>query len=229
TGESLFKRGWRLDKGEAPIRENLAAGLLALADWDPAQALLDPFCGSGTILIEAAWIALGVPAGIWRPFGFERLRNHDARHWRDLQEDARSRIATRLDAPLVGVDLDPAVIDAARQNVERAWLTPDTIRFEVGDARTVQPPAEQGWIVTNPPYGERLPGDEPELWREWSQNLKKNYSGWQVHVISSDLDLPQRMRLKPLRRRPLHNGPLDCRLFSFEMVESGYRRPARGD
>jgi len=229
TGESLFKRGWRLDKGEAPIRENLAAGLLALADWDPAQALLDPFCGSGTILIEAAWIALGVPAGIWRPFGFERLRNHDARHWRDLKEDARSRIATRLDAPLVGVDLDPAVIDAARQNVERAWLTPDTIRFEVGDARTVQPPAEQGWIVTNPPYGERLPGDEPELWREWSQNLKKNYSGWQVHVISSDLDLPQRLRLKPLRRRPLHNGPLDCRLFSFEMVESGYRRPARSD
>src|SRR5690606_30943467 len=82
TGESLFKRGWRLDKGEAPIRENLAAGLLALADWDPAQALLDPFCGSGTILIEAAWIALGVPPGIWRPFGFERLRNHDARLWR---------------------------------------------------------------------------------------------------------------------------------------------------
>ncbi len=229
TGESLFKRGWRLDKGEAPIRENLAAGLLALADWDPSEALLDPFCGSGTILIEAAWIALGVPAGIWRPFGFERLRNHDARHWRDLKEDARSRIAARLEAPLVGVDLDPAVIEAARQNVERAWLTPDTIRFEVGDARTVSPPAPRGWIVTNPPYGERLPGDEPELWREWSQNLKKNYSGWQVHVISSDLDLPQRMRLKPLRRRPLHNGPLDCRLFSFEMVESGYRRPARAD
>ncbi|MDX3893627.1 MAG: THUMP domain-containing protein [Pusillimonas sp.] len=227
TGESLFKRGWRLDKGEAPIRENLAAGLLALADWDPGQALLDPFCGSGTILIEAAWIALGVPPGIWRPFGFERLRNHDARHWRDLKDDARSRIATRLEAPLVGVDLDPAVIEAARQNAERAWLTPDTIRFEVGDARTAPPPAERGWIVTNPPYGERLPGDEPELWREWSQNLKRHYSGWQIHVISSDLDLPQRMRLKPLRRRPLHNGPLDCRLFSFEMVQAGYRRPSR--
>src|SRR5690606_28564418 len=116
---------------EAPIRENLAAGLLALAEWDPTQALLDPFCGSGTILIEAAWIALGVPAGIWRPFGFERLRNHDARHWRDLKEDARSRIATRLDAPLVGVDLDPAAIQAARQNVERAWPTPHTRRSEV--------------------------------------------------------------------------------------------------
>src|SRR5690606_32396108 len=120
SGESLFKRGWRLDKGEAPIRENLAAGLLALADWDPSQALMDPFCGSGTILIEAAWIALGVPAGIWRPFGFERLRNHDARQWRDLKDDARARIATRLDTPLLGVDLNSAAISAARQNAERA-------------------------------------------------------------------------------------------------------------
>lgn len=224
TGESLFKRGWRLDKGDAPIRENLAAGLLALSDWDPTQALLDPFCGSGTILIEAAWIALGVPPGIWRPFGFERLRNHDSRLWRDLKDDARSRIATQLDAPLVGVDLNPAAIEAAKHNQERAWLTPDTIRFEVGDARTIPPPAAHGWIVTNPPYGERLPEDDPELWPEWSQNLKRNYSGWQVHVISSDLDLPQRMRLKPRRRYPLHNGPLDCRLFGFEMVEAGYRR-----
>lgn len=229
TGESLFKRGWRLNKGEAPIRENLAAGLLALSDWDPAEALLDPFCGSGTILIEAAWIALGVPAGIWRPFGFERLRNHDERHWRDLKEDARSRIATRLDTPLVGVDVDPAAIEAARQNTERARLTPDTIRFEVGDARTVQPPAPRGWVVTNPPYGERLPSEEAEIWLDWSQNLKRHYSGWQVHVISSDLDLPQRMRLKPLRRRPLHNGPLDCRLFSFEMVEAGYRKATARD
>ena len=225
SGESLFKRGWRLDKGEAPLRENLAAGLLALADWDPASTLLDPFCGSGTILIEAAWIALGVPPGIWRPFGFERLRNHDARQWRDLKDDARSRIATRLDAPLVGVDLDPAAIAAANHNMDRAWLTPDTIRFEVGDARTTAPPAPAGWIVTNPPYGERLPGDDPALWSEWAQNLKRNFSGWQVHVISSDLDLPQQMRLKPRRRHPLHNGPLDCRLFSFEMVAAGYRRP----
>jgi len=225
SGESLFKRGWRLDKGEAPIRENLAAGLLALSGWDPAQALLDPFCGSGTILIEAAWIALGVPAGIWRPFGFERLRNHDARRWRDLKDDARSRIATRLEAPLVGIDLDPSAIEAARQNVERAWLTPDTIRFETGDARQARPPADTGWIVTNPPYGQRLDGAEAGLWSGWAQTLKQHFSGWQVNVISSDLDLPQQLRLKPRRRYPLHNGALDCRLFSFEMVAAGYRRP----
>ncbi|TKR56145.1 class I SAM-dependent RNA methyltransferase [Allopusillimonas ginsengisoli] len=222
SGESLFKRGWRLDKGEAPLRENLAAGLLALSGWDPSSALLDPFCGSGTILIEAAWIALGVPSGIWRPFGFERLRNHDARHWRDIKEEARSHIATQLDSPLVGYDLNPQALEAARANLERARLTPDAIRFEQGDARTVPPPADTGWLVTNPPYGERMP-DDVSLWADWSQNLKRNYSGWSVNVISSDLDLPSQMRLKPLRRYPIHNGALDCRLFSFEMVEAGYR------
>ncbi|CAM3958556.1 THUMP domain-containing protein [Bordetella tumulicola] len=225
SGESLFKRGWRLDKGEAPLRENLAAGMLALAGWDPAAALLDPFCGSGTILIEAAWIALGVPAGISRPLGFERLRGHDPHRWHDLKDDARARILPGLDAPLVGYDLDPQAIEFARNNAERAWLTPDTIRFEVGDAREVPAPAERGWIVTNPPYGERLPADETELWRAWSANLKRSFAGWQLHVISSDRDLPQRLRLKPLRRTPLHNGALDCRLFGFELVAAGYRDP----
>ncbi|GAB2902517.1 THUMP domain-containing class I SAM-dependent RNA methyltransferase [Paralcaligenes ginsengisoli] len=225
SGESLFKRGWRLDKGSAPLRENLAAGLLALSGWDPSQPLLDPFCGSGTILIEAAWIALGVPAGIWRPFGFERLRNHDARHWRDIKDEARTHIAPQLESPLVGYDIDPAAIDAAKLNMERAWLTTDSIRFESGDARQVRPPAESGWLITNPPYGERLVNDEAGLWRAWSENLKKNYSGWEISIISSDMDLPQLLRLKPKRRYPLYNGALDCRLFSFEMVAAGYRRP----
>jgi putative N6-adenine-specific DNA methylase len=223
SGESLFKRGWRLDKGEAPLRENLAAGLLALSGWDPSAPLMDPFCGSGTILIEAAWIALGVPAGIWRPFGFERLRNHDARHWRDLKEEARAHIATQLDSPMVGYDLDPRAVEAAKANLERAWLTPDSIRFEVGDACHVRPPADHGWLVTNPPYGERMPAEDMAMWRDWAQNLKQHYDGWQVSIISSDLDLPKRLRLKPLRRYPLHNGALDCRLFTFEMVAAGYR------
>jgi putative N6-adenine-specific DNA methylase len=163
-----------------------------------------------------------VPAGIWRPFGFERLRHHNARLWRDIKDEARSHIATRLDAPLVGYDLDPRAVEAARANLERAWLTPDTIRFEVGDARHAAPPADTGWVVTNPPYGERLPGDT-SLWADWAQQLKRNFAGWSVNVISSDHDLPKKMRLKPLRRIPLHNGALDCRLFRFDMVSSGYR------
>lgn len=223
SGESLFKRGWRLDKGEAPLRENLAAGLLALSGWDPEAPLMDPFCGSGTILIEAAWIALGVPPGIQRPFGFERLRHHQANRWQDLKEEARSLIKPELEIPLVGIDADPMAIEAAMRNMERAWLTEDTIQFDVGDARHAVAPAPTGWMLTNPPYGERLEEGETEFWREWSACLKKEFAGWQVNVITSDLELPSRMRLKPKRRIPIFNGALDCRLFCFDLVERSYR------
>jgi putative N6-adenine-specific DNA methylase len=226
SGESLFKRGWRLDKGDAPLRENLAAGLLALSGWDPQAALMDPFCGSGTLLIEAAWIALGVPPGITRPFGFERLRDHQARRWEDLKEDARSRILPELEAPLVGIDADPDAIEAAQRNAERAYLTEDTIHFEVGDARDAVAPASTGWMLTNPPYGERLEEEDLEFWREWSANLKREFAGWQVNVITSDLDLPKHLRLKANRRTPIFNGALDCRLLNFELVESSYRNVA---
>jgi putative N6-adenine-specific DNA methylase len=223
SGESLFKRGWRFDKGDAPLRENLAAGILALSGWDPAGALIDPFCGSGTILIEAAWIALGVPPGITRPFGFERLRDHEPRRWADLKEEATSRILPGLEAPLVGIDADPMAIEAAQRNAERAFLTEDTIHFELGDARDAVAPAPTGWMVTNPPYGERLDEEDLEFWREWSSNLKKEFAGWQVNIITSDLDLPKHLRLKANRRTPIFNGALDCRLFNFELVSDSYR------
>ncbi|WP_454007478.1 THUMP domain-containing protein [Alcaligenes sp. Marseille-Q7550] len=224
SGESLFKRGWRHDKGDAPLRENLAAGLLALSGWDPSKPLLDPFCGSGTILIEAAWMALGAPPGIWRPFHFERLRCHDFRLWRDIKDEARSRIAPRLDTPLIGYDINPVVLEAARANLDRSHLTQDTIRFEHGNALEIQPSTEPGWIVTNPPYGERLEHQDDDFWRDWSSNLKQNFAGWSVNMISSDLELPRHMRLKPKRRYPLYNGPLDCRLFCFDMVQASYRQ-----
>ncbi len=225
SGESLFKRGWRLDKGEAPLRENLAAGILALSGWDPSQPLLDPFCGSGTILIEAAWIAQGVPPGISRPFGFERLRNADARQWSRLKEDALSRIAPALETPLFGCDLNPHAIEAARENLQRANLAPDSIQFARANALDLQPPVDHGWLVTNPPYGERLDQQNDSFWRDWSACLKQEFAGWQVHIISSDLELPGKLRLKPRRRTPLYNGALDCRLFSFEMVADSYRKP----
>lgn len=223
TGESLFKRGWRHHKGEAPLRENLAAGLLALSDWDPNAPLIDPFCGSGTILIEAAWIALGAPPGIWRPFHFERLRHHNARAWQDLKAEAREHIAPEIEVPLIGYDIDPRVIEAAKANLARAHLHPDTIRFEVGNALDIQPVAAKGWIVTNPPYGERLDDTDTEFWSEWAAHLKQNFAGWSVNMITSDLDIPSKLRLKPNRRHPLYNGPLDCRLFNFQMVAASNR------
>lgn len=223
TGESLFKRGWRHHKGEAPLRENLAAGLLALSDWDPNAPLIDPFCGSGTILIEAAWIALGAPPGIWRPFHFERLRHHNARAWQDLKAEARANIAPEIEVPLIGCDINPAVIEAAKANLARAHLNPSTIRFEVGNALDIQPVAAKGWIVTNPPYGERLDDTDTAFWSDWAAHLKQNFAGWSVNMITSDLEVPSKLRLKPNRRHPLYNGPLDCRLFNFQMVAASNR------
>ena len=223
TGESLFKRGWRHHKGSAPLRENLAAGLLALSDWDPNAALMDPFCGSGTILIEAAWIALGAPPGIWRPFHFERLRHHDAQQWAHLKAEARSSIAAEIDIPLVGYDLDPTAIEAAKANLQRAHLHPNTIRFEVADALQMQPVADHGWIVSNPPYGERLAHSDEAFWSQFATKLKQDFSGWSVNLISSDLKLPSKLRLRPNRRHPVYNGPLDCRLFNFQMVPASNR------
>jgi len=226
SGESLFKRGWRWDKGEAPLRENLAAGMLALCGWQPTAPLFDPFCGSGTILIEAAGIALSVPPGMHRPFGFERLRGHDGFRWRGLKEEARSRILPSLDTPLQGSDLEPRAIEYARQNAQRAGLAPAAIRWEVMDALQATAFADHGWIVTNPPYGQRLAAAPANLWQRWSACLKHQFAGWQLHVISSDMTLPQQLRLKPKGRIPLRNGALDCRLFGFELVASSYRQPA---
>jgi putative N6-adenine-specific DNA methylase len=225
SGESLFKRGWRLEKGEAPLRENLAAGMLALSGWDGTTPLVDPFCGSGTILIEAAYRSLGLAPGIARPFGFERLRDHDARLWRDLKEDARAQALPALQVELLGSDTNPHAIEAARSNLDRARLGGDTIRFRVCDARSSRPPeGPAGWIVTNPPYGERMENTDAALWQEWSGTLKQHFGGWQLHAITSDRDLPRHLRLNPRRRTPLYNGAIECRLFGFELVAGGYRR-----
>ena len=237
SGESLFKRGWRLDKGEAPLRENLAAGLLALAEWPGDAALLDPFCGSGTILIEAAYQALRVPPGINRPFAFERLRHHDDVRWRHLKDDARRLIRPQLTMPLLGSDSSPQAIASARANAARAGLTEDAITFEVRDAIEVRPPHDTttGWIITNPPYGSRLAlqdehghdasdADIVALWHEFSKTLKGHFDGWHAHIITTDRDLPKHLRLAARKRTPIYNGALDCRLFAFDVVTGTYRQ-----
>ena len=225
SGESLFKRGWRLDKGEAPLRENLAAGMLALAGWDTTTPLLDPFCGSGTLVIEAALKALRVPPGISRPFAFERLRGHQERRWYDLKEDARAKILKEIPATLAGADIDPRAIEAARMNAQRAGLTDEAVYFECADARDTCPLDDRpGAIITNPPYGERLDlAENATLWSEWATTLKREFGGWNLHLITNDLDLPKKLRLNPSRRTPLYNGALECRLFSFELVSGGFR------
>lgn len=171
SGESLFKRGWRRDredKGLAPIKENLAAGLLALAGWTPDKPLFDPYCGSGTLLIEAAQLALGIAPGLSRAFSFEKLGDHDAALWADLRGEA-IREAQRLGSTAAGQlrihgsDIDPTAITQARRNIERAGVAGAGIQLQIADAGQLSAPTEApGVIVTNPPYGERIDAYESD-------------------------------------------------------------------
>ncbi len=240
SGEPLFKRGWRAgrdDKGEAPLKENLAAGLLVLAGWAPETPLYDPFCGSGTIVIEAAQRAFDIAPGLSRPFGLERLLDHDAALWTALRAEAIGRAqaaARRSLAPrLAASDIDPGAIDQMRRNLARAGLPADAIRTRVLDAARAAPPFDApGIVIANPPYGERIdaraaPGPAPRertgggghehAMRAFGAALRDRFAGWQAWLLSSDRALPRQLGMKERRRTPLYNGAIECRLFGFEI------------
>ena len=223
SGEALFKRGYRQDTGEAPMRENLAAGLLLLAGYDGTQPFQDPFCGSGTIVIEAAWIATRRAPGLMRRFGFEKLKNFDAALWKKLQHEAETQIRP-ASAPISGSDNDRHMIRAAVANAQAAEV--DTfIRFEVKDAQDTRPNGEGGILISNPPYGVRLAEVQAlqALYPQLGAWLKQYYAGWLAGVFTGDRDMPKFMRLSPKRKIPLYNGNLDCRLFLMDMVKGSNR------
>lgn len=223
SGEALFKRGYRQDTGEAPMRENLAAGLLLLAGYDGSQPFQDPFCGSGTIVIEAAWIATRRAPGLMRRFGFEKLKNFDAALWKKLQHEAETQIRP-APAPISGSDNDRHMIRAAVANAQAAEV--DTfVRFEVKDAQDTRPNGEGGILISNPPYGVRLAEVQAlqALYPQLGAWLKQHYAGWLAGVFTGDRDMPKFMRLSPKRKIPLYNGNLDCRLFLMDMVKGSNR------
>jgi putative N6-adenine-specific DNA methylase len=249
TGEPLFKRGWRTEKGEAPLKENLAAGILRLAGWMPGQTsrpFYDPMCGSGTLLIEAAQVALGIAPGGSRSFAFEWLKGMDTKAWQKLKSDAqRARMLASADAlRVMGSDISTDMLAITRANWERAGL-PGEARTKQVDARFVQPPYEEpGLLLMNPPYGERIavrgqgrlpeeemPRDEEEeaaanqFASAFATTLKQHFAGWQAWVFTGDLGFPRRLRLKESRRTPLFNGNIECRLFRFDMVRGANRAP----
>jgi putative N6-adenine-specific DNA methylase len=234
SGEPLFKRGWRAEKGEAPLKENLAAGLLMLAGWTPEVPLLDPFCGSGTIAIEAALMAADRAPGLNRRFGFEQLAGFDPALWRELKAGAAAAIDDAADARIAGADISTRVVDTARGNARLAglqsWLDDGRLAFSAADARQALPIAASGMIVTNPPYGEQSAPKSatvPALMRDFGDRLKESFAGWTAWMLSSDRDLPQQMRLHETRKTVLFNGALECRLFRFEMVAGQYRPRVR--
>ena len=223
SGEALFKRGYRQDTGEAPMRENLAAGLLLLAGYDGTQPFQDPFCGSGTIVIEAAWIATRRAPGLMRRFGFEKLKNFDAALWKKLQHEAETQIRP-APAPISGSDNDRHMIRAAVANAQAAEV--DTfIRFEVKDAQDTRPNGEGGILISNPPYGVRLAEVQAlqALYPQLGAWLKQHYAGWLAGMFTGDRDMPKFMRLSPKRKIPLYNGNLDCRLFLMDIVKGSNR------
>ena len=268
SGEPLFKRGWREDTGEAPLKETLAAAMIAASGWDAQTPLYDPCCGSGTIAIEAAQIACGIAAGSRRRFGFEKLLPFQPHVWDAMKAQAQAA-EHAPSAPVFGSDVAHRMVDFAQRNAERAGVA-HAVVFRGGDALQRQPPCEQpGVMLLNPPYGERIaaagvagvqrrggreafqsgtlaqerrdgaptaltaPGgvapagdDGADFFQQLAAHWKKQYTGWTAWMLTPDLKLPGKMRLKESRRVPMWNGPIECRLFRFDLVKGQHRGPA---
>lgn len=252
SGEPLFKRGWRVDKGDAPLKETLAAAMLAASGWQSEQVLYDPCCGSGTIVIEAAQIACKIAAGIDRSFGFEKLLPFVAKEWVQCKEAAQAQVlrgSAAKDFAIFGSDVSHRMVDFAGRNAERAGVD-QTIQLRGGDALQRMPPATSGIMLVNPPYGERIhvggftgvgqivgqlsharqapesqSGDD--FFSQLASHWKRHFSGWTAWMLTPDMKMPSRMRLKESRRVPMWNGPIECRLFRFDLIKGSARATAK--
>lgn len=224
SGEPLYKRGFKPAAVEAPLKENLAAGILRLTGWQPGEALIDPMCGSGTFLLEAAQIALDFAPGLGRHFAFERLRHLDRAAWAGVRRAAEARRHAPRALPIFGSDIVGEQLRRTRTNLEAAGLA-DCVSLERADLLERMPPAAAGVMVTNPPYGVRI-GEAEELaalYPRLGDALKRRWSGWRCYFFSGDPALPKLIGLKASRRTPLFNGALECRLLEYRMVAGSMR------
>ena len=225
SGDALFKRGIRQHTNIAPIRENLAAGILRLSGWHPGTPLLDPMCGSGTFLIEAAQMSLNIQPGIARGFAFEILKNFDATLWHKMREAA---IAAQLPAKpldIWGSDLYGDALKTSWRNLEEAGLA-ECVQLKQANILEISTPMESGIIVANMPYGERM-GELDELadlYPKLGDALKKKFGGWVAYLFTADKAILKMMRLSPSKRTPLFNGAIECRLLEYKIVSGSNRR-----
>ena len=225
SGEPLFKRGRRDFTGEAPLKKNLAAGILRIAGWHPGMALLDPMCGAGTFLSEAADISLGRAPGRSRAFGFQNLARYNASTWERLLAKAQRDEKPVAPLPIYGSDLYGRTVDHARMNLRDAGLE-GAVTLKQVNLLELSAPAPTGMLVTNPPYGVRL-GEKEDLAQFYPQlgdTLKKRFAGWTAYILSGDPGLAKLIRLSASKRTVLFNGALECRLYEYRMVAGGNRR-----
>ena len=225
SGEPLYKRGYRVQTVEAPLKENLAAGIIMLSGWQPEETLLDPMCGGGTLLAEAALMGLNIAPGTGRHFGFERLDDFDAGTWTAVREAALAAQTLDRKLSIYGSDLHYREVEYAKENLRAAGLA-EVVRIKQASATDLRPPAPQGVLVTNPPYGERI-GENDELtalYPKLGDWMKQYFSGWRCYFFTGDPALPKGIRLKASKRTPLFNGAIECRLLEYKIIAGSNRR-----
>lgn len=219
SGDALFKRNLRKISGVAPLRENLAAGILQLAGWKPGIPLLDPMCGSGTFLLEAAQMSLNIAPGIERNFAFEKFKNYDGVLWSKLKKESVALQKPKLPQPIYGSDLFGRALADAHTNLTISGLA-EVIELKQGNILEISAPVSTGILITNPPYGKRS-GEQKELaelYPKLGDILKKKFVGWNAYFFTADTLLPKLIHLATSRRITLFNAALECRLLEYKMV-----------
>ena len=226
SGAPLYQRGFRDVSVIAPLRENLAAGIIMLSGWIPGTPFLDPMCGSGTFLIEAAMMAVNQPPGMKRTFGFQKLTSFDEGLWKKIETEAIAKMKPIEFLEIYGSDMDLRAVRVARHNLKVAGLE-EVAKVMQSDFIKLEPPRSEGVLVTNPPYGQRIGEDEDlkEVYPVWAKHMKESFGGWDTYFLTADLEMPKDMRLKPSKKTPLFNGALECRLFEIKMVAGSNRKP----
>lgn len=229
SGDSLHRRGYRLQTNVAPLNEVLAAGIISLSGWDKKSTFIDPMAGSGTFLIEAALMAQNIAPGIFRrdPYGFESWKDYNAELFEMVWKTAEAKEKREPQAQIIGYDIDPDYVLAARKNIENAGLE-HVIKVEMADFFETKAAAEEGVLIMNPPYNERIQSDDiHQLYKQIGDTLKNNYQGFDAFVFTGNLDAAKSIGLRASRRTPLYNGAIDCRLLKYELYQ-GSRREEKG-
>lgn len=227
SGDSLHRRGYRLQTNVAPLNEVLAAGIIALSGWDKKSTFIDPMCGSGTFLIEAALMAQNIAPGLFRrdPYGFEKWKDYNEALFEMVWNTAEAKEKRTPQAQIIGYDLDADYIEAAHGNIDNAGLQ-EFIKLEQANFFDTQAPAASGVVVMNPPYNERIQSDDiNELYKKIGDTLKNSYQGFDAFVFTGNLEAAKSIGLRTSRRVPLYNGALECRLLKYEL----YRGSRRGE